>query len=146
MHSTLTEQPGVVGVDLGGIQVLQLHRSQLRHEVLADEHAIATERGLTHTALDRRQPDLEQELPQAETAGQDVGVLGQGGELASQRYLAVLAAGKAALGLAAALLGLTQLPATGRTALLGPPFDPEAPTAALAALGAVAANIEDVLP
>ena len=73
-------------------------------------------------------------------------MLGQGGELAGKGRLAVLAAGKAALGLAAALLGLTQLAATGRTDLLGPPFDPEAPPAALAALGAVAADVEDVLP
>jgi hypothetical protein len=36
--------------------------------------------------------------------------------------------------------------ATDRTELLGAAFDPEAPAAALAALGAVAADIEDVLP
>jgi hypothetical protein len=72
MDPTLTEQPGVVGVDLGGVQVLQLHSSQLRDEVLLHQHAIAGKRRAPHTALDRRQPDLEQELPQAETAGQDV--------------------------------------------------------------------------
>jgi hypothetical protein len=44
--------------------------------MLLDEHAITRERGLPHAALDRRQPDLEQELPQAEAARQDVGVLG----------------------------------------------------------------------
>ena len=99
-----------------------------------------------HAALDRRQPDLEQELPQAEVAGQHVGVLGQGGELAGEGRLAVLAAGKAGLGLAPALLGLTKLAAAGRTELLGPPLDPEALAAALAALGAIAADIEDVLP
>jgi hypothetical protein len=60
--------------------------------------------------------------------------------------LAVLAAGKAALGLAAALLGLMEFATTGRTDLLGPPFDPEAPPAALAALGAIATDIKDVLP
>ena len=73
-------------------------------------------------------------------------MLGQGGELAGEGRLAVLAGGKAALGLAAALLGLTQLAAAGRTELLGPPLDPEALPAALAALGAVAADVEDVLP
>jgi hypothetical protein len=73
-------------------------------------------------------------------------VLGQGGELPGKRRLAALAGRKAALGLAAALLGLPQLAAAGRTALLRPPFDPEAPAAALAALGAVATDIEDVLP
>jgi hypothetical protein len=73
-------------------------------------------------------------------------VLGQGGELACEGRLAVLAAGKAALGLAAALLGLPQLTAADRTELLRSPFDPEAPPTALAALGAVAADIEDVLP
>ena len=146
MDPTLAEQPGVVGVDLGGVQALQLHRPQLGHEVLLDQHAIAGERRPPHAALDRRQPDLVQELPQAETAGQDVGVLGQGGELAGEGRLAVLAAGKAALGLAPALLGLTQLAATGRTDLLRPPFDPEALPAALAALGPVAADVEDVLP
>jgi hypothetical protein len=52
--------------------------------------------------------------------------------------LAVLAASKAALGLAAALLSFMQLAATGRADLLRPTFDPEAPAAALAALGAVA--------
>ena len=87
-----------------------------------------------------------QELPQAETAGQDVGVLGQGGELAGEGRLAVLAAGEAGLGLAPALLGLTQLAAAGRTDLLGSPFDPEALPAVLAALGPVAADVEDVLP
>ena len=79
-------------------------------------------------------------------AGQDVGVLGQGGELAGEGRLAVLAAGEAGLGLAPALLGLAQLAAAGRTDLLGPPFDPEALAAVLAALGAVAADVEDVLP
>jgi hypothetical protein len=73
-------------------------------------------------------------------------VLSQGGELAGEGCLAVLAAGKAALGLAPALLGLTQLPAAGRTDFLRPSFDPEAPAAVLAALGAVAADVEDVLP
>ena len=82
MHPAFTEQPGVVGVDLGGVQALQLHCSELRHEVLLDQHAIAGQCRLPHAALDRRQPDLEQELAQAEMAGQDVGVLGQGGELA----------------------------------------------------------------
>jgi hypothetical protein len=73
-------------------------------------------------------------------------VFGQGGELAGEGRLAVPAGSKAALGLAAALLGLRELAATGRTELLGPPFDPEAPPAALAALGAVAADVKDVLP
>jgi hypothetical protein len=73
-------------------------------------------------------------------------VLGQGGELASEGRLAVLAAGEAALGLTAALLCLMKLPATGRTGLLGSALDPEAPPAALAAPGAIAADIEDVLP
>ena len=54
MDPTFTEQPGVVGVDLGGVEVLQLHRSQLRHEVLLDQHAIAGECRLPHAALDRR--------------------------------------------------------------------------------------------
>jgi hypothetical protein len=76
MNPTFAEQLGVVGVDLGGVQALQLHGPQLRHEVLFDQHAVAAERGLPHATLDRRQPDLEQELAQAETAGQDVGVLG----------------------------------------------------------------------
>jgi len=44
MDPTLTEQPGVVGVDLGGVQVLQLHSSQLRDEVLLHQHAIAGKR------------------------------------------------------------------------------------------------------
>ena len=114
--------------------------------MLLHQHAIAGERRASHAALDRRQPDLEQELPQAEVAGQDVGVLGQGGELAGEGRLAVLAGGEAGLGLAAALLGLTKLTAAGRTALLRPPFDPEALAAALAALGTVAADVEDVLP
>jgi hypothetical protein len=73
-------------------------------------------------------------------------VFGQGGELAGEGRLAVLAGSKAALGLAAALLGLTKLAATGRADLLRPPLDPEALTAALTALGAVAADVEDVLP
>jgi hypothetical protein len=73
-------------------------------------------------------------------------VLGQGGELASEGRLAVLAGGKAGLGLTPAFLGLTELAATGRTELLGPAFDPEALAAALAALGAVAADVEYVLP
>jgi hypothetical protein len=73
-------------------------------------------------------------------------MLGQGGELAGQSRLAVLAAGKAALGLAAALLGLMKLAAAGRTDRLRPPLDPEAAGAALAALGAIAADIEDVFP
>jgi hypothetical protein len=60
--------------------------------------------------------------------------------------LAVLAGSVAALGLAAALLGLAELAATGRTELTWPALDPEALPAALAALGAVAADIEDVLP
>jgi hypothetical protein len=73
-------------------------------------------------------------------------VLCQGRELAGKGRLAVLAAGEAALGLAAALLGLTKLAAADRTELLGAAFDPEAPPAALAALGAIAADVEDVLP
>jgi len=44
--------------------------------VLLDQHAIATECGPPDAALDRRQPDLRQELPQVKTTGQDVGVLG----------------------------------------------------------------------
>ena len=76
MDPTLTEQPGVVGVDLGGVEVLQLNRSQLGDEVLFDQHAVTGECRTAHATLDRRQPDLEQELPQAETAGQDVGVFG----------------------------------------------------------------------
>ena len=50
------------------------------------------------------------------------------------------------LGLAAAFLGLTQLAPAGGTGPLRPPFDPEAPIAVRAALGAVAADVEDVLP
>ena len=146
MDPTLTEQPGVVGVDLGGVQVLQLHRSELRHEVLFHQHAVAGERGLPHAALDRRQPDLEQELAQAKAAGQDVGVFGQGGELAGEGRLAVLAASKATLGLAPALLGLTEFATTCGTRRLRPALYPESPSAALAALGAIAADIEDVLP
>jgi len=78
-------------------------------------------------------------------AGQYVGVLGQGGELAGEGRLAVLAVGKAGPGLAPALLGLEELAATGRTGLPGPPFDPEALAAALAALGAIAADVDGVL-
>ena len=114
--------------------------------MLLDQHAIAAERRLAHTTLDRRQPDLQQELSQAEVAGQHVGVLGQGGELAGKSRLAVLAASKAALGLAAALLGLVELAATGGADRLRPALYPEALPAALAALGAIAADVEDVLP
>jgi hypothetical protein len=73
-------------------------------------------------------------------------VLGQGSELAGEGRLAVLAGGEAALGLAPALLGLMKLAATGGTDLTWAPFDPEASPAVLAALGAVAADVEDVLP
>jgi hypothetical protein len=73
-------------------------------------------------------------------------VFGQGSELASKGRLAVLAGSKAALGLAAALLGLMELAATRRTNRLRPALDPEALATALAALGAIAADIEDVLP
>src|ERR1039458_1255183 len=100
--------------------------------MLLDKHAIAAKRRLAHSACDRRQPDLLQELAQTETAGQYVGVLGQGGELAGKGRLAVLAGSKAALGLAAALLGLIELATTGGTDHLRPALYPEAPSAALA--------------
>src|ERR1035437_9988482 len=109
--------------------------------MLLHEHAIARERRCPHAACDRRQPDLAQELPQVEAAGQDVGALGQGGELAGESCLAVLAASKAALGLTAAPLGLAKLAATDGTDLTRSSFDPEAPAASLAALGAVAADV-----
>jgi hypothetical protein len=73
-------------------------------------------------------------------------VFGQGGEFAGEGRLAVLAAGKAALGLAAAFLGLTELATTCGTRRLRTALYPESPSAALAALGAIAADIEDVFP
>jgi hypothetical protein len=114
--------------------------------VLLDQHAVAAERCLPHAACDRRQPDLGQELSQAEAAGQNVGVLRERGEFAGEGRLAVLAGGKAALGLAAALLGLIELAATCRAGRLRPTLDPKALTAVLAALGTIAADIEDVFP
>jgi hypothetical protein len=145
-YATATKQPGVVGVDLGGVEALQLDCAKLRHEVRLDQDAIAAERRLPQAAFDRRQPDTEQELPQAESAGQDVGVLGQGGELGSEGCLAVPAAGEAGLGLPAALLGLAQFAAAGRAGHSELALDPGAPSAALTALGAIATNVEDVLP
>jgi hypothetical protein len=145
-HAAVLEQPGVAGVDLGGVEALQLHRSQLRHEMLADGRAIAGECRFADARLDRRQPDLCQELAKIEVAGQDIGVLGQGGELAGQGRLAFLTGREAALGLATAFDGLMKLTAAGRTFLLRPPFDPEALPAALAALGAILADIDGVLP
>jgi hypothetical protein len=53
---------------------------------------------------------------------------------------------KAALGLAAALLGLVQLATTGGTDRLRPALYPEALAAALTALGAIAADVKNVLP
>ena len=58
MDATLTEQLGVMGVDLGGVQALQLYRAELRHEVLFHEHAITAQCRFPHTALDGRQPDF----------------------------------------------------------------------------------------
>ena len=79
-------------------------------------------------------------------AGKDVGVLGQGGELAGESRLAVLARSEAALGLTAALLGLVELATAGGTDRLRPPLYPEALPATLAALGTIAADVKDVLP
>ena len=75
-----------------------------------------------------------------------IGVLGQAGELAGEGRLALLARYEAAFGLATALVGLTELATTCGTYRLGPALYPESPSAALAALGAIAADIEDVLP
>ena len=146
MDPTVGKQLGVVGVDLGGVQALQLHSAELRDEVLLDQHAIAAKCRLAHATCDRRQPDLQQELSQTEVTGQHVGVFGQGGELAGEGRLTVLAGSKAAFGLAAALLGLVEIATTGGTDRLRPALYPEALATALAALGAVAADVEDVLP
>ena len=70
VYSAVCQQLGVVGVDLSGVEALQLHCAKLRHEVRLDQDAIAAECGLPQAALDRRQPDLKQELAQAEAARQ----------------------------------------------------------------------------
>ena len=78
--------------------------------------------------------------------GAVVGLLLDRDEELVHRRLALLLRGEAGLGLAAALLGLLQLAAALRAALLGPALDPEALVAVLAALRCREADVDDVLP
>ena len=136
----------VEGVDLGAAELLQLHRADVRHDVALDVlHVGVVGRG-PDRRLDRRQPLLGQVLLHRGLGRRRVVVLLDGDQQLVHRRLALLLRGEAALGLAAAFLGLLQGAAALRAALLGPALDPEALVAGRAPLRRRQADVDDVLP
>ena len=128
-----------------GSEFLQLQGAEARDDVLLRQHLVACIGGRAQAALDGGQP-----LGQEEHLDRDLGrrreaLRLQGGEHLGEGSLALPARGVAALDRAAALLGLGELAAAPRTGLPGFALDPEAPPAALAALGRRRADIDDVL-